>query len=75
MTNEREERISLDTESLFNSTLATLPTQGLRDGAQAWIADGRKSGEGAGAGTGLLGYFDSATSSWLTFRGDTAVVT
>ena len=75
MTNEAEERTSLSTEFLWNEKLAELPKQGLRDGAQAWISDGRKASEGAGAGTGLLAYYDSATSSWLTFRGDEAVIT
>lgn len=67
-------RTSLSTEFLHNAPLAQLSTSG-RDGATAWISDGRKSGEGAEAGTGMLAYFDSASSTWLSFRDDAPVVT
>ena len=68
-------RTSLSTEFLQQGDLATLPTQGLRDGAQALVTDGRKSAEGAGSGTGVVAYFDVATASWLTFSSDAAVTT
>jgi hypothetical protein len=41
----------------------------------AWIANGRKSGEGAGAGTGILAYYNSGTNSWFGVRSEVAVTT
>lgn len=39
----------------------------------AWISDGRKSGEGAGTGTGVLAVFQSSSNQWLRLT-DYAVV-
>jgi len=50
---------------------ANLPTG--YNGRVAFVSDGRKGGEGAGAGTGVPCYYDAASTSWLTFSGDTAV--
>lgn len=41
----------------------------------AWISDGRKSGEGAGVGTGVLAVFQSSTNQWLRLTDYTVVVT
>lgn len=59
------------------STLATAPlaADGMTTYAARFISDGRKSGEGAGLGTGVPAYYDAATDSWLNFRDDAAVVT
>lgn len=61
-------------------TLVNLPTLadgGLGDGISsitvAWCTDGRKSGEGAGAGTGQLVYYNPATDQWLRFRDDSVI--
>lgn len=54
-------------------TVATLPTTGVSPGQMAWAADGRKSGEGAGVGTGLPVYWNSATSQWFTVWGNALV--
>ena len=69
MTNE-----PLSVEALLSRTLAQLPTQGVGDGAQAFCEDGRKSGEGASSGTGLLVWFDVASGTWIDPR-TTAEVT
>lgn len=57
------------------SELATAPllADGAGDGDQLFITDGRKSGESAGAGTGVPAYYNAATNSWLKFSDDTAV--
>lgn len=39
----------------------------------AWISNGRKSGEGGGAGTGILAYYNSGTNSWFGVRSEVAV--
>lgn len=46
--------------ALPNYTVAGLPT-GQPTGACAWATNGRKVGQGAGAGTGVLVSFDGAT--------------
>lgn len=54
-----------------------LPTQGLADGTSyitlAFVSNGRKAGEGAGLGTGVMVYWDNASLQWLKFSDDTAV--
>lgn len=44
------------------------------DGDEIWISDGRKTGEGAAAGTGLRAYFDTTAAAWFRHADDTAVV-
>jgi hypothetical protein len=44
------------------------------NGAVVFVTDGRKVGEGAGAGTGVAAYFDLATTTWMVFSTDTAVL-
>jgi hypothetical protein len=41
-------------------------------GAQAYASDGRKPGEGAGAGTGVLAYYDAA-GAWVSVCDGTVV--
>jgi hypothetical protein len=58
------------------SVLADAPLAavgGVGPGDMLWITDGRKPGEGAGAGTGVLAVYDSITDSWLDVYGYTAV--
>lgn len=63
-----------NTTFAFNeSTLANAPT-GMTTNAQWFITDGRKQGEGAGNGTGIPAYYDVATSAWVRYSDDTAVV-
>lgn len=56
-------------------TLAAAPlaVNGAKGGDMLFISDGRKSGEGAGAGTGLIAYYNPATDSWYRPADDTAV--
>jgi hypothetical protein len=39
----------------------------------AWISNGRKSGEGAAAGTGILAFYDSVSNTWKGVRSEVAV--
>lgn len=63
--------------SFNNFTLAEAPlaADGMTGYAVAFITNGRKQGQGAGAGTGILSYYNPATDTWLNFRDDTAVLT
>lgn len=54
---------------LKSYTVAALPASA--DAALAYASDGRKTGEGAGAGTGVPVYRDGGT--WYRFADDTAV--
>lgn len=60
-------------------TLATAPTTGVGDNLSytsvCWISDGRKSGEGAGNGTGVLAYWQASASAWYGVRSEVAVTT
>lgn len=61
------------------ATLALAPTvaggaSGLKAGDSLWIGNARKSGEGVGAGTGLIAYYNPSTDSWYRPSDDTAVV-
>lgn len=59
------------------ATKVNLPTDGLANGstyASIWFcSNGRKSGEGIGAGTGVPVYWNNATGKWFTFSTDTEV--
>lgn len=57
------------TEGLARYTVDKLPSGNI--GAIAYASNGRKSGEGAGDGTGLPVYYDG--SSWKTFSGNVTV--
>ena len=56
--------------------LASLPTTGLAEGDIAYALDGRKAGEGAGAGTGVPCWWSvvAGTGGWYAF-GSGALVT
>lgn len=59
------------------STLANAPNAaigGVSLGDLLAVTDGRKIGEGVGAGTGVIAYYNPTTDSWLRLSDDTAVV-
>ena len=66
------------TDGIPAYTFVNLPTQGLADGATyvtlAWVSNGSKSGESAGAGTGVLAIYNAGTATWKRV-GDYADVT
>lgn len=51
--------------------VASLPTTGIATGTTAFATDGRKVGEGGGAGTGTLAYYDG--TAWRRVGDDTTV--
>lgn len=64
------------------STLATAPlaaSGGMSNGSEyidlRWISDGRKPGELAGAGTGVLAYYNAAVDQWWGVHNYAAVTT
>ena len=61
-----------------SSTLANAPNAavgGVGGGDLLWISNGRKIGEGAGSGTGVLAYYNPPTDNWQRVSDDTAVTT
>lgn len=57
-------------------TLADAPLSadgGVGDGDLLFIRSGRKTGEGAGNGSGICAYYNSADDSWRRFYDDAAV--
>lgn len=60
----------LDTSELMKRTKAALPTAGVNNGAHAFATNGRKSGEGAGDGTGVPVWASvtSGTTTWIDYR-------
>lgn len=67
-------------DSIPAYTVATLPTLangGLGNGTSyvtlAFASNGRKSGEGVGAGTGQLVYYNAPTNQWLRVRDDSVI--
>jgi hypothetical protein len=60
-----------DRSSLTRYTVATLPATGTYEGKLAFATNGRKVGEGPGAGTGVVVYYSSA--AWRVFATDAAV--
>ena len=61
-------------QSAFPSyTFAALPATAAT-GANAWVSDGRKPGEGAGTGTGVPVFWNPATTQWFSYLSG-AVVT
>lgn len=75
--NTRSERAEY-TDGIPAYEFAALPTDGLSDGTTyitlAWVSDGRKTGEGAAAGTGVLAVWQASTATWKRV-GDYADVT
>lgn len=69
------------TDGIPAYAFADLPTVGLADGSAGsyitilWVSDGRKSGESAGNGTGVLAIYDAASGDWLRVGADYDVVT
>ena len=59
------------TGRLVVGPVATLPN-GLFEGEEGYATDGRKVGEGVGAGTGVEIYWSNA--AWRVFSDDTAVL-
>ena len=59
------------------TNLPTLANGGLGDGASyvtlAFASNGRKGGEGVGAGTGQLVYYNAPTNQWLRVRDDSVI--
>lgn len=56
---------------LASYTVAGLPSSSVA-GTVAYASDGRKPGEGAGHGTGVLVYYDS-TAAWISVHSGVAV--
>ncbi len=50
-----------------------LAATGAAAGDLLWISDGRKSGEGAGAGTGVFAYYNPSTDAWKRVSDDVDV--
>lgn len=68
----------LSVNAMLTATVADLEanySSAVQSGAQAWASDGRKTGEGAGAGTGVPVYADNqdGTVTWRVYADDTAV--
>lgn len=61
------------------ASLPTLAGGGLGNGSAyitiAWCSDGRKPGEGAGMGTGILVVYDAVSGNWLNLDGYGAITT
>lgn len=49
-----------------NYAVASLPATAA-NGQYAFATDGRKPGEGGGAGTGVPVFFNSATATWFSY--------
>lgn len=78
--NQRVER-ALVSDSVPAFTVATLPTAangGLGNGSSyatiLWASNGRKSGEGVGAGTGVLVVWQASLGQWVRTSDYTEVV-
>lgn len=76
---KRVER-ALFSDSVPAYTLATAPLAaqgGLGNGQTyitvAWISNGRRPGEGAGLGTGVLAFYDTLSNTWIRIDTYTAV--
>jgi len=52
--------------------VASLPAAA-GNGAIAWASNGRKPGEGAGAGTGVPVFYNPATNNWFSYLSGTVV--
>lgn len=72
LTERAGQAFAFPTSTLANAPLAA---DGMATFAVRYISDGRKSGEGAGAGTGLPAWYDASSDSWLTFYDNSTVLT
>lgn len=77
--NQRVER-ALIADNIPAFTLASAPLAaqgGLGNGSSyitlAWISDGRRPGQGAGLGTGVLAFYEAASDTWVRVDTYTAV--
>lgn len=61
------------TNNLIVGMLAALPTDGLENGAAAFVTDGRKSSEAEGLGTGCPAYWNRADLTWRAYYDDAEV--
>lgn len=71
---------ALYSDSVPAYTLANAPLAaqgGLGNGQSyislAWISNGRRPGEGAGLGTGVLAFYDTTSNTWIRIDTYTAV--
>lgn len=62
--------------ALRASTLANAPLAagGAAAGMVLWITNGRKTGEGVGAGTGVPAYYQASSNTWKRFEDNADVV-
>lgn len=67
------QKVTTQAAPALATTVAQLPTSGI-PGQLAHATDGRKPGEGAGAGTGMLCFWDAATGTWISVSSGTTVV-
>ena len=65
---------SQTTLGLVPLTVANLPSTNNTGGDLYFATNGRKSGEGAGLGTGTVVFWNSATSQWMRITDNTQVV-
>ena len=68
---ERDERSEL-TNAIPALVFVDLPTAN-QAGRLGFVTDGRKIGEGVGAGTGVVAYDDGTASGWRRTADDTVV--
>ncbi len=68
---ERDERSEL-TNAIPAVAFADLPTA-TQAGRLRFVIDGRKLGEGVGAGTGVVAYDDGTVTGWRRTADDTVV--
>lgn len=54
-------------------TFALLPTVNVGTGDLLWCSNGRKIGEGVGAGTGVIVYYNPGTLTWKRISDDSDV--
>lgn len=62
--------LATSTGAIQYSTYAGLPATGLGPGVSNFCTDCRKVGEGAGAGTGVLVYYNKSTTNWRRITDD-----
>ena len=66
--------VSSFTYSFAKSTLAEAQQFTLTDVQFRFITNARKSGEGAGLGTGLPAFYDPSSGNWKDFTGTDIIV-
>jgi len=71
--NQIRTNISQVTGGLIPIAFASLPVVNNTGGDLYFVTNGRKVGEGVGAGTGVIVYWNSTTSHWLRITDDSIV--